>query len=118
MTTTAPSKLDTTRRISLRSSPQRWYLILSSRASGKGAMSGTFSCVRAKLVVVAKNPDHNHKKLRKVLIGSSGISEEGGDCPEGRGKLTESAGLGIFLVGGGFSSSSDSSRSGVEGSWN
>ena len=80
-------------------------------------MSGTFSWVRAKLVVVAKNPDHNQRKLRNVLIGSSGISEGGGDSPGGRGKVVESGGTEGFLLGGVLSSSSESSRRGVEGSW-
>ena len=51
------------------------YLMLSRTRSGRGAVSGTFSWVRARLVVVAKKPDQSQRKLRNVLIGSSMVSE-------------------------------------------
>ena len=49
--------------------------MLSRTRSGRGAVSGTFSWVRARLVVVAKKPDQSQRKLRNVLTGSSIVSE-------------------------------------------
>lgn len=76
-------------------------------------MSGTFSCVRARLVVVAKKPVQSQRKLRRVLILSSGTAES--SVRVSAGQSSAGAGEGS-LAGQQLLSVRVSSRRGVAGS--
>ncbi len=60
-------------KISDASRPQGWYWTLSKMMSGRGAIWGTRSWVRAKLVVVATQAKNRKIKATRVLMGSLGI---------------------------------------------
>ena len=81
-------------------------------------MSGTFSWVRARLVEVAKKPDQSQRKLRKVLTGSSMVSESSSRISRDWARSGDCCGhdsgiLGVCLLSFGRSGSSSS---GVAGS--
>ena len=79
-------------------------------------MSGTFSCVRARLVVVAKKPVQSQRKLRRVLILSSGTAETSVRMSRGSAGQSSVWSGGEESLAGWILSWRESSRRGVAGS--
>ena len=82
------------------SRPHSWYLTLSRKVSGSGAIWGTLSCVMARLVVVATPPKNSHTKacgrdescyITSLLLSNTGPTKTVLRISEGMPSLSTSS---------------------------